>query len=91
MSHKVGMKYWNLLAKFHRNRSSINMGDMDTVKVLKNALCFIMGYLVSMEIRVTLILIAAFLYDTWHRSSNFFGDASDRYFDEEHFETNQNS
>ena len=29
------------------------MGDMATVKVLKNALCFIMVYLVGMEIRVT--------------------------------------
>ena len=30
------------------------------VKVLKNALCFIMGYLVAMEIRVTLFLLVQF-------------------------------
>ena len=30
------------------------MGDMAEVKVLKNALCFVMGYLVFMETRVTL-------------------------------------
>ena len=30
------------------------------VKVLKNALCFIMGYSVAMEIRVTLFLLVQF-------------------------------
>ena len=36
------------------------MGDMPAVKVLKNALCFIMGYLVAMAIRVTLFLLMQF-------------------------------
>ena len=36
------------------------MGDMLRFKVLKNALCFIMGYLVAMEIRVTLFLLMQF-------------------------------
>ena len=30
-------------------------GDMAAVKVLKNALCFIMGYFVAMETYVTLL------------------------------------
>ena len=33
---------------------------MAAVKVLKNALCFIMGYLVAMEIRVALFLVHFF-------------------------------
>ena len=33
------------------------MGDMAAVKVLKNALCFIMGYVVAMETYVTLLLL----------------------------------
>ena len=32
------------------------MGDMAAVKVLKHALCFIMGYFVAMETYVTLLL-----------------------------------
>ena len=44
---------WNLHAKFHNNPSSINEWYA-AVNVLKKALCFIMGYLVAMEIRVTL-------------------------------------
>ena len=35
-------------------------GSYAAVKVLKNALCFIMGYLVAMEIRVTLFLLMQF-------------------------------
>ena len=34
---------------------NVLMGDMDVVKVLKNALCFIMGYFVAMETYVTFI------------------------------------
>ena len=41
------------------NPSSMN-GWYAAVKVLKNALCFIMGYLVAMEIRVTLFLLVQF-------------------------------
>ena len=51
--------YWNIQAKFHENPSSMN-GWYAAVKVLKNALCFIMGYLVAMEIRVTLFLLMQF-------------------------------
>ena len=36
------------------------MGDMPPIKVKKNALCFIMGYLVAMVIRVTLFLLVQF-------------------------------
>ena len=36
------------------------LGDMVAVKVLKNALCFIIGYLVPMEIRVTVICLVHF-------------------------------
>ena len=36
------------------------MGDMLRFKVLKNALCFILGYLVAMEIRVMLFLLVQF-------------------------------
>ena len=53
------MMYWNIQAKFHKNPSSMN-GLYAAVKVLKNALCFIMGYLVAMEIRVTLFLLMQF-------------------------------
>ena len=56
LSHKVGMKYWNLLAKFHKNPSSIN-GWYGVVKVLKNALCFIMGYLVFSDFEINLYKI----------------------------------
>ena len=35
----------------------ILMGDMAAVKVLKNALCFIMGYFVVLETYVTLLLL----------------------------------
>ena len=51
--------YRNIHAKFHKNPSSMN-GWYAAVKVLKNALCFIMGYLVAMEIRVTLFLLWQF-------------------------------
>ena len=41
------------------------MGDMAVVNALKNAhVCFILGYLVAMETRVTLFSFGAFLYDT---------------------------
>ena len=53
LSQKVGMKYWISLPSFIRIRHVL-MGDMAAVKVLKNVLCFIIGYLVAMEIRVTL-------------------------------------
>ena len=33
------------------------MGDLAAIKVLKNALCFIMGYFVAMETYVTLLLL----------------------------------
>ena len=56
LSHALRMMYWNIQAKFHKNPSSMN-GWYAAVKVLKNALCFIMGYLVAMEIRVTLFLL----------------------------------
>ena len=59
LSHALRMMYWNIQAKFHKNPSSMN-GWYAAVKVLKNALCFIMGYLVSMEIRVTLFLLMQF-------------------------------
>ena len=49
------MKYW-----FHH----VVMGDMAAVKVLKNALCCIMEYLVAMEIRVTLLWLVHLLHDT---------------------------
>ena len=55
--HDVG--YWNIHAKFHKNTSSMN-GWYAADKVLKKALCFIMGYLVAMEIRVTLFLLVQF-------------------------------
>ena len=60
LSHKVGMKYWNLLAKFHRHPSRIN-GWYGSGYCFKNALCFIMGYLVAMEIRVTLFWFVHFV------------------------------
>ena len=59
LSHALRMVYWNIHAKFHKNPSSMN-GWYAAVKVLKNALCFIMGYLVAMEIRVTLFLLVQF-------------------------------
>ena len=59
LSHALRMMYWNIQAKFHKNPSSMN-GWYAAVKVLKNALCFIMGYLVAMEIRVTLFLLMQF-------------------------------
>ena len=37
------------------------MGEMAEAKVLKNALCFIMGYLVVMEIRVMLFRLVDFV------------------------------
>ena len=37
-------------------------GSYAAIKVLKNALCFIMGYLVAMVIRVTLLLLVQFFY-----------------------------
>ena len=37
-------------------------GRYDTVNVLKNALCFIMWYLVAMEIRVMLFILVRFFY-----------------------------
>ena len=46
-------------AKFHRNPSNMN-GWYAAIKVLKNALCFIMGYLVAMVIRVMLFLLVQF-------------------------------
>ena len=58
-SHSLRMIYWNSHAKFHMNPSSMN-GWYAAVKVLKNALCFIMGYLVAMEIRITLFLLVQF-------------------------------
>ena len=36
------------------------MDDMAAIKLFKNALCFIMGYLVAMEMRVTLFLLVDF-------------------------------
>ena len=38
------------------------MGDMPRLRFLKNALCFIMGYLVAMVIRVMLFLLVQFFY-----------------------------
>ena len=58
-SHALRMMYWNIHATFHKNPSSMN-GRYAAVKVLNNALCFIMGYLVAMEIRVTLFLLVQF-------------------------------
>ena len=58
-SHALRMMYWNIQAKFNKNPSRLN-GWYAAVKVLKNALCFIMGYLVAMEIRVTLFLLMQF-------------------------------
>ena len=46
-------------AKFHRNPSNMN-GWYAAINVLKNALCFIMGYLVAMVIRVMLFLLVQF-------------------------------
>ena len=46
-------------AKFHRNPSNMN-GWYAAIKVLKNALCFIMGYLVAMVIRVMLFVLVQF-------------------------------
>ena len=62
LSHALRIIYWNIYAQFHKNPSSMN-GWFVVVKVLKNALCFIMWYLVAMEIRVTLFLLVRFLYD----------------------------
>ena len=45
--------------KFHKNPSNMN-GWYAAIKVLKNDLCFIMGYLVAMEIRVMLFLLVQF-------------------------------
>ena len=59
------LKYWNLLAKFHMNH--VLMGDM--AAVLKNALCFIIGYLFAMEIRAT--LFSFFLYDPINVCTDF--------------------
>ena len=59
LSHALRMMYWNIYAKFHWNPSSMN-GWYAAVKVLINALCFIMGYLVAMVIRVTLFLLVQF-------------------------------
>ena len=59
LSHALRMVYWNIQAKFHKNPSSMN-GWYAAVKVLKNVLCFIMGYLVAMEIRVALLLLMQF-------------------------------
>ena len=56
LSHKVGISLWSFIRIHH-----VLMGDMATVKVLKNALCFIIGYLVAMEIRVTLFWLVHFL------------------------------
>ena len=105
------------------------MGDMVAVKVWKNALCFIMGYLVAMEIGVTLLVIDAFFCMihsiapinvctdfeiNWHKIDGIYktcknrmfyltlhdakeyvvrrgGFTSDRYVDQDHFETNQKS
>ena len=61
VSHALRMVYWNIHAKFHKNPSSMN-GWYAAVKVSKNALCFIMGYLVAMVIRVTLYLLVQFCY-----------------------------
>ena len=36
------------------------MGDMAAVKVVKNAICLKMGYMVAMEIRVTLFSLVHF-------------------------------
>ena len=61
VSHALRMMYWNIHAKFHKNPSNINVVEA-AVKVLKNALCFIMGYLFAMEIRVHVIFFGAILY-----------------------------
>ena len=128
LSHSLRMMYWNIHAKFHKNPSRMN-GWYAAVKVLKNALCFIMGYLVAMEIRVTLFLLMQFFYMLYSigpinvctdfeinpykidevrkyakivfyltprdaktlRHASWDYDTSDRYFDTEHFETNQKS
>ena len=45
----------------HRNPSNMN-GWYAAIKVLKNALCFIMGYLVALVIRVMLFLLVQFFY-----------------------------
>ena len=131
LSHALRMMYWNIHAKFHWNPSSMN-GWYAAVKVLINALCFIMGYLVAMVIRVTLFWLvqfficfivyvqsmcvpilrsigtkltklehmqkSRFIWFIWrHVTQKCYvmghGDSntSDRYFDKEHFETNQKS